>query len=153
MSLGAFVQIFGLLLMYPFSSLNIIDIALILIAIGSTFSFFPILPELIERAKLVTPQVHDEIIADLCSGIYNSAFDFSEFLGPFVGGILNYYFEFQESSLIISLFCLFILIIFLVFGDGYKIFQIFKQNVQTKPSRQKNNAFIQVIKLEDEDFQ
>lgn len=49
MNFGAILSIIGLILLYPFTELSIIDISLILVAIGNTFSFFPILPELIEK--------------------------------------------------------------------------------------------------------
>ena len=93
------------------------------------------------------------MIADLCSGIYNSAFgclfffffffffffamliiylDFSEFLGPFSGGILSYCYNFQKSALIISIFCLLILIIYFLFGEGYRVLKCFMSNREDK---------------------
>ena len=70
--------------------------------LGNALTYIPVIPDLVNTIEYLYPDFPEEIVGDITSSLFNSAFSFGYIVGPSIGGTLVTYFGFINISFYIS---------------------------------------------------
>ena len=80
------------------------------------------LPEMLKQANRAFPG-YEEVIANFCSGIFNSALGMGQISGPIIGAQLNKWYGFQTSQDFVALLNVAWILAYFLFAGGLGAFK------------------------------
>ena len=91
----------------------------------------PALPEMINCALPLFPPECEGRINDLSSGAYSTALNIGQVIGPIYGAYTTKHLGFRICNDVLALWCLFLAVFYLLFGEGFSGFKNSKWSNKT----------------------